>query len=82
MKTMYFENDGKTYKRITRRQAAKAFKNDRICVYPCNMYPFGIWGMGVWITDCGRSFEQIVNEFEFYNCNNETGRYAAFCVEV
>ena len=27
-----------------------------------------------------RSFDQIVNVYEFYNCNNEVGRYAAYYV--
>lgn len=27
------------------------------------------------------SFDRVVNCFEFYNCNNETGKYAAFYIE-
>lgn len=30
----------------------------------------------------GMTFEAVVNEFEYYNCNRETGRYAKFFMEV
>jgi len=82
MREYTFEHEGKTYKRINKRAAEKAFNEGVVVICPCNMRPFGVWGMGVHITNCGRAFDKIVNEFEFYNCNNETGRYAAFYVEV
>ena len=82
MRYMRFEHNGKTYERISRRKAEQAFNEGVVVICPCNMKPFGMWGMGVHITSCGRSFESIVNEFEVLNCNNETGRYAAFYKEV
>lgn len=30
----------------------------------------------------GRAFDRIVNEYEFYNCNNETGKYSAFYIKT
>ena len=28
--------------------------------------------------DDGRDFDALINEFEYYNCTSETGRYTAF----
>ena len=28
-----------------------------------------------------KDFDSVVNEFEFYNCNYETGYYSAFYIE-
>ena len=53
-------------------------------VCPVNMRVNDAWKWSLWATvskpgEC--EFEAFVNEFEYYNCNNETGRYAKFFVE-
>lgn len=52
----------------------------RICA--CNMSPVNMWS---WYYDCGletgEEFETVVNAFQYYNCNNETGRYPAYYVK-
>ena len=90
-------NNGKTWERITKKQAREAYNNgeDVLCC-PVNMRPFGAWLWSVKInisqdTDIGildkctkeNSFDRSVNAFEYYNCiNSETGYYTAFYLSV
>ena len=72
------------YKRITKRTAMRLYeKGEPVLFCPVNLIPGGPWGIGCTITkEEGRTFEQALNAFEYYNCfNNETGYYAAFYVE-
>ena len=84
MREYSFVKDGVTYKRISKTAAKKAYDAKGVYICPCNIRPFGIWGMGVWVkSSSGEAFEKVVNAFEFYNCNsNETGKYAAFYIQV
>ena len=72
------------YKRITKRTAKKLYEMGHpILLCPVNLRPGGMWGIGCFVIKKeGRTFEQDVSEFEFYNCyNSETGYYAAFYVK-
>ena len=31
---------------------------------------------------CGSTFKQVVNDFKYYNCDNERGKYPIFFIEV
>ena len=75
-------------KRIS-KQAAKIMweNNHNFIIVPCKLSPAGLVAMD---TRCDlyeidfekrRPFEQFINEFSFYNCNRDTGRYPAFYVE-
>ena len=33
-------------------------------------------------TDCNREFHKMVNNFEYYNCNNQLGYYTKFYIET
>ena len=80
-----FENDGKTWKRVTKKQARAAYDSGLTILFsPAKMRPF---------TPChyleayvdkssGRSFNETVTIFEYYNCSRETGRYTAFYIQV
>lgn len=96
-KYSFTDNNGKTWKRITKKQARAAYNNGLTVLFcPVNMRPFTMWGGGVKInisqdTDIGildkwtkeNSFDRTLNAFEFYNCrDNETGRYAAFYIAL
>lgn len=72
-------------KRISKAAARKMWKdNQDFIMVPCKCSPTGL---GAIYTRCDLSaaekadFDKLVNAFEFYNCNNETGRYTAFYVE-
>ena len=71
------------YKRISKRTAKKLYEmGEPVLFCPVNLIPGGVWGNGCIITKQeGRTFEQVLNAFEFYNCNNETGKYTAFYIK-
>lgn len=72
------------YKRITKWTAKKLYEMGKpILLCPVNLRPGGMWGIGCTISkEEGRTFEEILNEFEFYNCSNsETGYYTAFYIK-
>ena len=71
------------YKRITKQAAERLYKAGQPVLFcPVNLRPGGMWGNGCIIAKKeGRTFEQDVNEFEFYNCSSETGNYTAFYVK-
>ena len=73
--------------RVSKRHAYKLFKDGaRIFVKPCNMNsasPF----CTMWIIDEDtlnryvRSFNGLISEITWYNCNNETGNYLSYYIE-
>lgn len=96
-KYSFTDRNGKTWERVTKKQARAAYNNGLTVVFcPVNMRPWGPWGNGVTVnisndTDIDitdrftreNSFERVLNSFEYYNCNdNETGLYTAFYLPV
>ena len=72
------------YKRIGKRTAKKLYEMGKPVLFcPVNLRPGGMWGIGCTVIKKeGRTFEQDVTEFEFYNCNNnEAGYYTAFYIK-
>lgn len=75
-----FENGGKTWGRITKKQARAAYDSGKTVVLcPAKMRPFTPWHLEQY-TDksSGDAFNTIVNRYEYYNCHGEAGRYTAF----
>ena len=71
-------------KRINKATARKMWnEGNNFIIVPCKCSPMGLGALYT-STDLSsediprRSFDSFVNEFEYYNCNAETGRYAAF----
>lgn len=70
-------------KRVNKPTARRLFMDGQsVTICPCNMRPIGIWGMGAVISkkEADDTFDRIVNAFEYYNCNAETGYYASFYI--
>ena len=73
-------------KRISKAAARKMWNNNQdFIMVPCKLSPNGFGSVH---TRCDlldeekkADFDKLVNEFEFYNCNRETGKYMAFYVE-
>lgn len=85
MNNLYFFNDkGVKFNRINKRTAEKAYNNGKTVIFcPVNVRPFTFWHLEIEISknsqgNNGVAFKQVVNNFEFYNCNSETGKYTAF----
>jgi len=79
--------EGKRYEQVSKPTARKLFKQGRtIYLNACLMMPGNVWQSFCPIkTDTiqGTTFETQVNEFEYYNCDSERGKYANFfiCIE-
>jgi len=95
-KYTFVDNDGHTWERITKKTARAAYSNGLTVLFcPVNRQAFGPWGGGIGLdishdTDIGilekatreNSFDRALRAFEYYNCNNENGRYTAFYIPV
>lgn len=71
------------YKRISKRTAAKLYEMGQpIFFCPVKLIPGGMWNIGCIVTKKeGRTFQQELNAFEYYNCSSETGNYTAFYIK-
>lgn len=83
MQQREFIIDSKTYVRVSKPTAIKLFKaKKKLYLLPCNASPHSPWNQFASITnDSDQSFEQQVNAFEYYNCNSQMGKFAAYYVE-
>ena len=72
-------------KRITKKEARNRYnKGQSMIVCCCKINPLnclGIVTMELYPWYDVKDFDSVVNEFEFYNCNYETGYYSAFYIE-
>lgn len=80
-----FQENGFCFERINKTKA-KQFYNDgfSIIICPCNLRPDLPHSFGCVVNiSNGRNFEQMVNDFEYYNIQNkETGYYASYYIPV
>jgi hypothetical protein len=75
------------YRRIGKSRARQAWDAGLDVVFcPHRLYPFGGWRPSILASQqsfAGRAFDDVVREFESYNCCwNETGYYASYFVRV
>ena len=71
------------YVRISKKTARALYKMGRqnhLFFCPVNLNPENPRGLMWNAPNNDIPFDQLVSEYEYYNCNNETGRYAAFYV--
>ena len=77
----FTDDHGRKWYRVNKHRARRAFEQgERLVLCACNLRPFGPWHPEVEITDnFWRTFDQLVNEFEYYNCSHPgEGAYASF----
>ena len=80
-----YNNNG--IKRISRTVAKKEYEAGRDVLFiPCNMNPCSNWGLGIWQNKKydGQydNFNKLYNFYQWYNCNNETGKYISFYIKT
>lgn len=70
------------YEKITKTTARKMYTGGKqIYVLPCNMRTDSMWMLPMEIpTD--RDFDKFCNEYQYYNCNSETGKRITFYKEA
>ena len=71
--------------KIRKNTARKLFnEGHELTIIPCNCSPNGAWLTGFRICKTyleNSDFDRLINEFEYYNCNSELGRYTHFYIE-
>lgn len=80
-----YTKDNFIFERIPKNKARAAYNNNLTVVFcPCNMRPDSPRGLDMDMNKANNNidFEKLLNEFEYYNCNNETGRYALFYIPI
>ena len=79
-----YKIDGVNYVRVNKAGAKKAFNEGKtIYMLPCKACPRSYWFTFYPVNKNavdGASFETVVNNFEFYNCTPQTGKYTAFYI--
>lgn len=83
--TITLKDWGVRVKQVNRANARKAYNEGKtIYLNSCNMRLNNPW-QGTFranMRDYDETFEACVNNFEYYNCDAERGKYANFFVEV
>ena len=78
--------NGVNYKQINKTSANKLYSSGgEIFLLPCNVNPNSHWiNLMPAKLDIlqDRTFDVLVNEFEYYNCCNELGRYSVFFKQI
>ena len=89
---VFTNKHGEQFRRVNKREArnlANAGRSIGVCA--CKLDPFNpYWNPCAWYHpeeerdafDGFDTFDKFVNAYEYYNCSNEAGYYAAFYVEV
>lgn len=84
MRKSEFVRDGQKWIRVSKKTARRLFDIDKkeIFFIPCKASLHSPWGLGLIYPPKDNNhthFDQICNEFEYYNCNTaELGRTASF----
>ena len=70
------------FTKINKAAACKLYNNKQpFIMVPCNMRPDSVFALEIKPGWMWRSFDTMYNEFFYYNCNHECGRYIAFYVK-
>lgn len=79
-----FKINGENVVRINRKKAKTLYNRGiSICLAPCLMNLHSMWYHPIWINnDSDIDFDDHVYSFEYCNCNNELGKYAAFYIKM
>ena len=78
------DSKGISWMRVNKRRARSAYNaGHTVRLAPSNMYPFGPWPVYAEINiKFGASFDDRINAFEYYNCSNKNGKYAAYYIRM
>ena len=80
----------KTFKKINKVQARKLYNNNKnVYIITCKIYNNynNVWIQHIKLNkeeyiekNYENDFDKIINNFEFYNCNTELGKYTSFYI--
>lgn len=75
---------------VTKKKAEIAYNSNKtIWVHPCNMIINNVWQMPYRFNKAllnnkysdAPTFDNLINQYIFYNCNNQLGKYPIFFIE-
>lgn len=74
--------EGKQYKRVTKKTAKQFYdQGQKVLLLPVNIRFENPWISPFELKKNGYSFNNEINKYEFYNCNNtEVGNYAKYYI--
>lgn len=82
-----FTHNGTNYHRITKDIARKAYNaGKRVVLCACKVNPCSVWipvfeaCIDEYSQEEKPAFDTLVNSYEYYNCNNRLGSYAAYYI--
>ena len=78
-----FYVNGEEWKRVQKARARHEYNAGKeVVLCPCELRPFGPWHPEVMISKehCLEEFETVVLNYEWYNCKDGCGKYAAYYV--
>jgi len=65
-------------RQVSKVTAKKLFKKgDPVLIQTSNFHPLGVWSKAIAL-DKGYEFDAQINNFKYYNCSSEMGRYVAY----
>lgn len=89
---MVLSISNKKVKQVSIKSAEKAYNDGKqLWLHPCNMRVNNLWQTPMPLNKAdvdnnaftnGSSFKAMVNDYKYYNCDNERGKYPIFFVEV
>lgn len=83
MNNITINHGGYTFMRINKRTARRHYNNgESIIIVPVKCYTEVFAFETKENYNKIRTFDNLVNEFEYYNCNHECGYYAAYYIPV
>ena len=87
MEKFYSSTAGTMMQQVQKRTARKMFhEGEAIYLCSCNMHFDSAWQTPIVISkevgkSLGYTFDQLCDNYEYYNCDSERGRYAHFYVK-
>ena len=84
MRLQNFNYNSKNLVKVNKQKANRLFNEGKyIYILPCKANPNSSWisPMCFKKSQDSNNFLNIVNQYEYYNCNSQLGKYSAFFVE-
>jgi hypothetical protein len=83
-KAIMHDNEGHAWERVSKAKARQLFAAGQPVTFcPVLLHPFGTWTPS--ITRAGDpeiNFDTYLQQFAWYNCTQETGKYTAYYVQA
>lgn len=78
-----YSSDKMTLVKISKQQARKLHaKGVQVYCLPSNAHPLSTWWYPTPAIPADIDFDKFCNEFQYYNCNPETGKQLSFYKEI